>query len=58
MMQDGVPIEEALQKAKGQVTEALRAAQQATSAPPATAFFDALRPHTTLPSPEVEDADE
>ena len=58
MMQDGVPIEEALQKAKGQVTEALRAAQKATFAHRTTAFFDALRPHTSLPTPEVEDADE
>lgn len=58
MMQDGVPIEQALQKAKGQVTEALRAAQQATTAHRTTAFFDALQPHTSLPTPEVEEADD
>lgn len=58
MMQDGLSIEEALQKAKGQVTEALRAAQQSEAAHRSTAFFDALRPHTALPTPQTEQADE
>jgi hydroxymethylpyrimidine kinase/phosphomethylpyrimidine kinase len=58
MMQDGVPVEQALQKAKGQVTEALRAAQQATGPHRTTAFFDALQPHTALPAPEVEETDD
>lgn len=58
MLQDGLSIEDALQKAKGQVTEALRAAQQSESSPRSTAFFDALRPHTELPTPRTEQADE
>lgn len=53
MMQDGVQIEEALQKAKGQVTEALRAAQSSEDANPSQVFFDTLQPHTQLPSPEA-----
>lgn len=54
MMEDGVSAEEALQKAKGQVTEALRAAQQSNPADRSTAFFEALRPHSSLPTPSIE----
>ena len=54
MMQNGLSIETALKKAKGQVTEALRQAQQAESASQVQAFFDSLQPHTALPTPETD----
>lgn len=57
MMQDGLPTDTALQKAKGQVTEALRAAQQSDAPHPSTAFFEALQPHHALPSPKTDEVD-
>jgi len=58
MMQDGVPMETALQKAKGQVTEALQSAQQSEGPHPSTAFFEALQPHHALPSPKTDETDD
>jgi hydroxymethylpyrimidine/phosphomethylpyrimidine kinase len=55
MMQDETPLPDALQKAKGQVTEALRAAQQEDHSSPSQVFFDTLRPAESLPTPEVEE---
>lgn len=55
MMQDGEAIPDAMQKAKGQVTEALRAAQQSDHSYSSTAFFDNLQPHYTLPKPTTEE---
>lgn len=56
MMQDGLEIEEALQKAKGQVTEALRAVQTSEDANPSHLFFETLQPHGQLPSPDAPEA--
>lgn len=57
MLQEGVSWSEALQKAKGQVTEALRAAQQTAASDQAPAFFNAFHPHDELPTPATDDAD-
>jgi hydroxymethylpyrimidine/phosphomethylpyrimidine kinase len=56
MLQDGVPVPEALQQTKGLVTEALRAAQQHEGPHPSSSFFARLRPHTDLPAPETKEA--
>lgn len=55
MMQDGVAIETALQKAKGRVTEALRAEEESPSSVQAHTFFDALREHSQSRELDVED---
>jgi hydroxymethylpyrimidine/phosphomethylpyrimidine kinase len=52
MLQDGLAMPDALQKAKGQVSEALRAVAEGDGTDSAPLFFDALRPHTDLPSPQ------
>jgi hydroxymethylpyrimidine kinase/phosphomethylpyrimidine kinase len=56
MLQDGEPITDALQKAKGIVTEALRAAQNSPGESPAHAFFSSLQPPSAIPAPETEEA--
>ncbi len=56
MLQDGISMSEALQKAKGQVTEALRAAQQSDSDEQSQVFFDAFQPHFELPTPKTDDS--
>jgi hypothetical protein len=56
MLQDGLQIETALQKAKGQVTEALRNAQQAEPSNQVHSFFESLHPHTALPTPTIEES--
>jgi hydroxymethylpyrimidine kinase/phosphomethylpyrimidine kinase len=55
MLQNGTPWDEALQKAKGQVTEALRAAQQAATPDQPRTFFNALHPHDELPTPATDE---
>lgn len=54
-MQAERPIEEALQEAKGQVTEALRAAQQSTAEHPAPQFFQALGSYTPRPTQQFDE---
>lgn len=56
MLQNGTSWSEALQKAKGQVTEALRAAQQAEASRQPQTFFDAFHPHDELPTPKTDEA--
>lgn len=58
MTQDGLALPEALQTAKGLVTEALRAAQQGDGDRQSHTFFDALEPHYNLPSPQMEETEE
>jgi hypothetical protein len=58
MLQEGTALPEALQKAKGQVTEALRAAQQTEASRQPQTFFDAFHPHDELPTPTMDDADD
>jgi hydroxymethylpyrimidine kinase/phosphomethylpyrimidine kinase len=56
MLQNGKSITDALQKAKGIVTEALRAAQESDGPSPSHAFFASLTPPSTVPAPETEEA--
>lgn len=56
MLQDGLGLESALQKAKGQVTEALRAVQTSDQPSPIHGFFEALQPHSQLPMPEASES--
>ncbi len=56
MLQDGLPVETALHKAKGQVTEALRDAQQAEPPNQVQNFYESLRPHTDLPTPTIRES--
>ena len=53
MIQSGVSMDTALQKAKGRVTEALRAGQ--TQSPSTPAFFEALRTSNDATDLEVDD---
>ena len=53
MMQSGVALDTALQKAKGRVTEALRASQNKSPSTPA--FFEALRTSNDANDLEVDD---
>lgn len=55
MMQSGAPLDTALQRAKGRVSEALRAAQQQEDSPQVPAFFEALRKGPEKRDLEVDD---
>ncbi len=55
MLQNGTPVDSALQRAKGRVTEALRAAQEQDASVPSQAFFDALQQHSNTQDLEVDD---
>ena len=55
MLQEQTSLSEALQKAKGQVTEALRAAQDVDEPSQPQAFFDAFHPHYELPTPKTDE---
>lgn len=55
MMQSGSSTETALQKAKGRVTEAFRAAQQRSSSDQVSTFFDALRERSATVDLDVDD---
>lgn len=50
-LQEGTPIEDALQQSKGRVSEALHAAQQSSTVS-TTAFFEALRTEPTVTETE------
>ena len=56
MLQDGESMTNALQKAKGIVTEALKAAQESDGTSPSHAFFSNLKRPSAIPAPETEEA--
>jgi len=55
MMQQDIPLDTALQRAKGRVSEALRAVQKSSSSVPSQAFFYALKAHSRTEDLDVDD---